>query len=625
MPAALALLARQIIIVVVQMAAYAIVEKAVMAVIDKIRAHHIEVNGLDPDDADTETANNFIDLAIMAGVTLVMLRTKLPVKAAQKLGFTSKGWVKRPLSAKGQATLKTKGVKPLSTTATTTEKVTAITETVVKSKGSAFSSVSKIANVVVAVIGVPVGVGLLVVNTIDFAAWPSSSYQNAFQKFFSFFGLNPDTEAKSSKVLSEDMWNKVYNTYVQLGATGINNPFTNQSQTFSRDTLIALVDKIAAGIIAEKGKVTLKEIIGATQGFLVMGAPVTDNKINTVFGTATSAITATSTSVTVSPITKVFTGIVSQGVVGQGLVFEARPDDMIESAEELRQAAANNLAPYLNTLLGKIVYEVKVVSNIITKEGFKQSGTTQKIISGYDSKGNAKYKTVTNKFATLVVYALTDKGSRAKLTTIVLGPTDSAKLTIGTEDLRTLETELPNLVTTTDINDIKEINTNTTQDSTATSAITATSTTTATNDWWIQFEAQGKMYKVGPFTNPGAANIAAIDIDKQYNKAKISHGPFNIKKENPNFEIWNGITASGQVSSVPVSGTTAEVSGGSSNTPKVGQNATTLSEWYQAQGQSLPSIAARSLIYAGFDLGQSSYYTGTAEQNTKLLSALKAQ
>jgi len=81
----------------------------------------------------------------------------------------------------------------------------------------------------------------------------------------------------------------------------------------------------------------------------------------------------------------------------------------------LKQAAANNLAPYLQALLGKIVYEVKVVSSIITKDGFKQTGTTQRIQTGTFANGTPKYKTVTNKFATLIVYAITDKGSRARL------------------------------------------------------------------------------------------------------------------------------------------------------------------------------------------------------------------
>lgn len=603
MPAALAVLARQLLIMIVQTGAFLAAEKGLMWIVEKIRAHHAEVNGLDPDDVDNATANTIIDIALLAGITMISLRTKLPVKIAERLGFTSKGYVKRTLSKAGQAKLAAKGATTVATKATTAATVEEIATVVSKNRGSLFSSVSKIANVVVAVIGVPVGVGLLVVNTIDFAAWPSSSYQNAFQKFFSFFGLNPDKEAVSSKVLSDDMWNKVYNTYKQLGATGINNPFTNQSQAFSKDTLVFLVDKIAANIIAEKGKVTLKEIIGATQGFLVMGAPVTDEKINSVFKTSTSTNATSGSSVSIPTITKVFTGIVSQGVVGQGLVFTARPDDMIESADELRQAAANNLAPYLNTLLGKIVYEVKVVSSIITKEGFKQTGTTQRIQYGTYSNGQPKYKSVTNKFATLVVYALTDKGSRAKLTTIVLGPTDSAKLTVGQNDLRTLETELPALVTTTDINEINVIKTDTP---------TVVEQKNEIKEVTMEVKTIEYDKKKPVVISPENLNYY---VGLGYKIEDIDGRGFNIRGYPPITTTVN----------VPVPVTVPVVTNNAQNQQTIGSSASTLYEWYQAQGQSLPSVSARSVIYEGLGLGSRSYYTGTSEQNTKLLSALKAQ
>lgn len=603
MPAAVASVVRSLIIMLVQTGAFIALQAALEGIINKIRAHHREVNGLSDEDATSQTANEILDIALVAGITFVSLRSKLPIKIAEMLGFTSKGFVKRALSKAGAEKLAAKGIAAVTAKATTTEVVAEIATVAAKNRGVSFSSVSKIANIVIAIIGVPVGVGLLVVNTIDFAAWPSSSYQNAFQKFFSFFGLNPDKEAVSSKVLSDDMWNKVYNTYKQLGATRINNPFTNQNQAFSKDTLVLLVDKIAANIIAEKGKVTLKEIIGATQGLLEMSEPVTDAKINLVFGTSTSTNNTSGSSASIPQITKVFTGIVSQGVVGEGLVFTARPDDLIESAEELRQAAANNLAPYLNTLLGKIVYEVKVVSSIITKEGFKQTGTTQRIQTGTYDNGTPKYKSVTNKFATLVVYALTDKGSRAKLTTIVLGPVDSAKLTVGQNDLRTLETELPALVTTTDVNEINEIKTETP------TVVTQKETKPAVDpDLYKLYDLQIK-----PLRNESYDNYV-IRIGQMNIMTKWERG------------MWQGLMQTlGLLGDESVTDSVPVVSNTKQPATKAGVSATTLFEWYQSQGQSLPSVADRAIIYEGKGLGPRSYYTGTAEQNTKLLSALKAQ
>ena len=85
--------------------------------------------------------------------------------------------------------------------------------------------------------------------------------------------------------------------------------------------------------------------------------------------------------------------------------------------------------------------------SIITKDGFKQTGTVQQIRSGTTSTGAPKFKTVVNKFATLNLYVVTDKGTRSKISTVVLGPTNSAKLTVGINDLRTVESELPAIVT----------------------------------------------------------------------------------------------------------------------------------------------------------------------------------
>ncbi len=54
-------------------------------------------------------------------------------------------------------------------------------------------------------------------------------------------------------------------------------------------------------------------------------------------------------------------------------------------------------------------------------------------------------------------------------------------------------------------------------------------------------------------------------------------------------------------------------------------SATTLWDFYAAQGQPFPSIVARSALYEQLGLGTAPTYTATAEQNTKLLQALQAQ
>ena len=67
----------------------------------------------------------------------------------------------------------------------------------------------------------------------------------------------------------------------------------------------------------------------------------------------------------------------------------------------------------------------------------------------------------------------------------------------------------------------------------------------------------------------------------------------------------------------------ATVTTSSQDTAK--QKATTLYEFYNAIGQPLPSMQTRAAFYQMLGLGQSSYYVGTAEQNTKLLAKLQGK
>ena len=50
--------------------------------------------------------------------------------------------------------------------------------------------------------------------------------------------------------------------------------------------------------------------------------------------------------------------------------------------------------------------------------------------------------------------------------------------------------------------------------------------------------------------------------------------------------------------------------------------ATNLYEYYTSQGQNLPSVQERAVIYEQKGLGKASDYKGTASQNTQLLGAL---
>lgn len=647
MPAAIAVLLRQLIIVVVQTGLFVGIQAAITAVLDKVRKHSVEEIGLEGEDADNYVANTFIDVAIMAGVTIASLRTRLPLKIADKLGFTTKGFSKRPLSPAGAAKVKSKGGDIIKTSASKTQTADEIAETVSKSRGITFSKVSQAANILVAGIGVPVGVGLLITNIIDFGAWNSSAYQNSFQSILSKFGLNPDTNASSPKSISKEMFDKLYAAMQASGVTAFKDPYNEVVYPLTRENLVNTADKVAGQINWSEGKTTFKDLIAVFTAVAIYG----DKKPPAV----SSGSGGSSTGSGSSGGAKVFMGIVSQGALGQSVTFIERPDDMIENATELQDAAQNNLSSFILSLPGKIVYEVKIVSSVITKDGFKQVGATQRIVSSYDTYGNPRYKTLTNKFATLTIYVLTDKGARAKIATIILGPVDAVKFNPNQNTLRLLENQIQSSIFTKSISDIKSVETK--------EPITITTPKDATNNTPVikqpsQNQNQTTQQQVTlPSQNTAAAKpkydlSAAVVVTNQEqleqykklgwdirsnpnsNSSALAVPPLTVTPDNFAKSIGVPNERINQQTGEIINPTTAEIAAFNSMfytvTPtssgtKPGVNASNLSEWYQANGQSLPSISQRSNIYQSLGLGQASFYTGTAEQNTKLLNALKAQ
>lgn len=579
MPQAIAKFLRYATMALITSGAITGVQEWFNGTIEKLIEEIKDTEGVTEQEAKDILYNICVDLAINFGTVLAVIWTKSPTKGAQLLGLTS-GVAKKRVLSKTATVVATNIAKDGGT-----KVVTGALPKILKAvaiPGSLIWLVSAVANIIEPGIYKPEQTNAVYKKLGIPFQYPQTAS-----------ALKPGPFSSTSSVTFND-----YATSLEAqNVKGFSDPFAKQSRPYSRQALADLINGIYGESILNGKALSVKELTPLVSKYII-----SDTKV------ATTSIPKT-TSVSVSPITKVFTGIVSQGVVGQGLVFEARPDDMIDSAEELRQAAANNLAPYLNTLLGKIVYEVKVVSSIITKEGFKQSGTTQRIQTGTDKFGNIQYKTVTNKFATLTVYALTDKGSRAKLTTIVLGPTNAAKLTIGQNDLRALETQLPADVTTSDIKEIKGIET-------AESITVSTPPPVATQQVTTQTQ-QGELL-------PNYWNKLGI-TDERWNSEEFDQASKNANKEVYEMRLKQGVPfdkALRSAVSVPVTGPV--VSSTVVTQVKAGANATTLYDWYQAQGQNLPSVSVRSQKYAELGLGQASYYTGTAEQNTKLLNALKS-
>lgn len=646
MPLIVAIAIRYIILAAVQLGLWTLIEKYGLPLLNKAVVEIMQAFGMSEEDAKAVMANKIIVAMEEVGIFAATLRTKMPIKVAEYLGFTSKGFAVRKVSQAAEAKLAKVATTATVKAVTTSAEVAKVTEVIAKGRGLNVGTVGSLFSGFIDTIGkisIPL---ILAANVMDFGNW-QGAYQKTFQKIFTGLGFPPDSPMPKAKTISAETWTRIYSTIETLDPIGISFPVSNLDKVYSRANLADMIDEVSAHLVLNGEQATYKNVIGIALPLIQLrGKPDTSKMDKLIFNTTSKSTNTSSSQATNTSSVKVFTGIVSQGVVGQGLVFTPRPDDLIESIAEMRTAAANNLAPFLASLPSKVVYEVKVVSSITTKDGFKQTGNVQKIKTGTFADGSPKYKTIINKFATLVLYIITDRNTRTKLTTIVLGPVDSAKLQVGQNDLRTLETQLPSLVTTQDINEIKGIETANPITITTPPAETATQPDIIVPDnvdtgyRFYTFSVNGEEYLevlpwVGniPFGHTMITQQQFLVKETALRAANPTRwNPYfdDIHKKNPNafsngksgYVIRDGVPY--LVENVFLPDTVPVISSGSAATQKSAATATTLSEWYGAKGRSVPSISERSVLYEGYGLGPRSYYTGTAEQNTRLLNALKS-
>lgn len=598
-------------------------EKVILPVVNSAIAKTIELFGVSEEDAQAFVSNGVLAFAEQVAIGALTLRTKLPTKVAERLGFTSKGWGKRTYSKTGEAKLPKVASTPKVGAKPTAADATVIAQEVAKTRGISFDLVSKAASIIVATLGVPVGVGLLITNTIDFGAWNSSAYQSSFQKFLSIFGLEPDKDARAPRTTSKETFDKVFNALKLDGATTLRDPFKDTILPFNRDNLLDLTDKLAAGILIESGEVKTKVLLAAILPLVAFAgrAPAV----------AAPAVAAPAVVAPTIPQVRVVSGIVSQGIIGSTAAFTPRPDDLIEDENELKEAAHTNISPFIAALGSRLSYEIKIVPSVKTADGFTQRGTAQRVISGYNRDGSPKYRTVINKFAVAYIYVRTEKGSQTKITTLVLGPVDSVRFQAANVDIQAVATSVQQNIITP-----------------ATEVIAAPTTRSATNrekmthygvSLYKGEEGRIAYYERGGFAFVGGAggitdpqnipNILGFTIDEippfpgKNQEELIKAGLIDIARGKRDYTaeglaghldeyVRNEFPEKQALEIVEEKPTPA--------TPAVAKN---LYEYYKAHEQSLPSVEERSKLYEQLGLGQAAYYTGTAEQNTKLLIALQ--
>lgn len=459
MPALAAFFLRQLVLIGVQLGIFWAIDKYITPLLNSAISSVVQKFGVSEADAEAILHNEYLTMIESFGLTVAASRAKLPLAVLDRLGIKAGNTTRKKLSAAGEAKVQAAKGTAAKTVIPTAEAIESVAKTVAQARGVSLSKSTQVAEKIIAFFGVPIGIGLLITNTIDFAAWNSSAYQGSFQRIFSVFGLTPDRQMLTSKILSQEVWDKVYNAYKLEGAVGISDPFKNQTVLFSPQALVDLVDKVAAGILVETGGATAKQVLGATHQLVIIKP--TTSAAPAASSTSSGSSGSSSSNSANAPVQQiqVYTGIVAGGTLGVPSEFIARPDDMIQNTQELKAAAKNNLAAFVTALPGRFYYEIGIVSSVKSPAGFTVKGDAVRIVSGYNSNGTPRYKTVYNKFAVMKVGVRNEVGTAVKLATITLGPVNVVDFQPTNNDLQDLAGTITQEMFTSEIGDIKQINT----------------------------------------------------------------------------------------------------------------------------------------------------------------------
>lgn len=649
MPIILAAL-RTLVIFIIQSGVIVGALQLLEPVIDGAKSAIKKAFNLSDNDSLTYIANFLLDTIEIAGISIATFKSRIPLKIADKLGLTARNFKRGALPAKVSSGTNAPGAQARVAAGATKIPAAADASLIIstlKAGGAGVKSVlgfleRRLNTVFIAIIALS--------GALDFGNWETGAYSDTMQKLYekiTFGLLKPNEDFRKSKTASDDVFGKVYNTMKISGAIAINDPYKYSSVPFTRDNMLDLIDQLGAKSLLATGSAATKDLIAASLPFIVFDKTKLYANGSTVGTTSASTSSASSSATTTSTLPAVFTGLVSQGTLGDADNFVPRPDDLITDVNDLKTAAANNLAPFLASLPGRVRYEIKVVASYVDKNGFSHRGTTQRIQNGTYANGTPKYKTVTNKFAIANLYILTSKGSRTKIDFIVLGPVDSGVFQPSSDEVATLTSSLESSLTSSysaasaTSSSSKSGKGSSTTDSEPRNTredgkiegVLLRKQEDGRNTYPLVYESKGVVYN-SEFTGKDIASVLEyLNRGSSYKVVSLAGlAPEEIRAGNyfdpglPEDEVKAEKEQPASVSSGRVSSTQKETE--ATETPSESAaplpRASTLYDYYQARGQSLPSLSERGVLYEKLGLGSASYYTGTAEQNTKLLNALQS-
>ena len=645
MPVLVGLIIRSTIQMAITLGIISVAEKYILPLINRAIQEIMELFGVSEETAQDVMANEMLQFAENVGIGVVTLRAKLPTVIAEKLGFTTKGFNVRKSAQIDKVKAASGAVPKALTTAvitvpTAAEAVNIVTnaKTKVAGFGSAMKFLEGRLNTVF--------LGFIVfVNLVDFGNWNSGAYQKTFQRIFEFlsFGLlKPDQDWRTAKTASPEVFDKVYNTYKLEGATAIHDPYKGASVLFTRNNLLDIIDRVGAELLRTTQKASTKDVILATQ--LMISIPVSPP------GGAPSLTSAAGAAVAVAatpgvPQVKVLTGIVKSGTLGEPQEFVAREADLIENTSDLISAFQNNLAAFITTLPNKLKYELKMAPSVLTKDGTRRIGTAQQIIKGYSKSGKPQFRTVTNKFAVLDIFIFTARNVRSKIDSLVLGPVDAVKVQPATNELARISTEVKDNIEVKKISEISSIATAapitittpqppapppeptqvvipgmaTPTAGAAPGILAAGSIPVHYFLWW---PAAGSYYIDGiirgsapdratAFANANTSTPGIIDLGDSAAPAGGAGRP----QADADF-------STAKIAIAPPAPPVVSVLIPPSNNPNK-CSAQSIAEYFDINRVNYPSVTDRGKLYEAFGLGPALWYSGTFEQNTKLLNEIK--
>lgn len=303
------------------------------------------------------------------------------------------------------------------------------------------------------------------------------------------------------------------------------------------------------------------------------------------------------------PKIQVFTGLLAQGTLGITAPFASREADLITTQEQLQDAIYNNLSSFIVALPSKIRYEIKIINSIITKDGETKRGTSQRIISGYHKNGQAKYKTITNKFAVIHLFLWTEKQTKVKLGSVTLGPVDALAFRPTATELNNFAEKLPIKISTQNIEEIKTIE--------------------------IKMpEMQPPIYP--PIIIPGVMPLAPAtpetqpgeNLYKDMTSGQIVAIPPEEVAHRARVQVTQYIPYTPPPIPTPTEPPKPQVTIPPSNNPNKCKVAT-IAEFFDTARRKYPKLAERSEWYEAWGFGPANLYVGTAEQNNKILAEIK--